>query len=50
MFSPAIILTFASLPTLASFLVPVWIPDVAASLSAVICHVWLAAASATAFN
>ena len=31
---------------MASFLVPVWLPDVAASLSAVICHV----CSPTAFN
>ena len=36
----------SSLPTLASFLVPVWAPDVVASLSAVICHV----CSPTAFN
>ena len=35
-----------SLPTLASFLVPVWAPEVVASLSAVICHV----CSPTAFN
>jgi len=36
----------SSLPTLASFLVPVWAPEVVASLSAVICHV----CSPTAFN
>ena len=36
----------SSLPTLASFLVPVWLPEVVASLSAVICHV----CSPTGFN
>ena len=36
----------SSLPTLASFLVPVWAPDVVVSLSAVICHV----CSPTCFN